>query len=173
MNIICFKWTDDSVTALRDGWAAGETMTELASLISERFGYVTRSAVAGKLKRVGLPRRRDNVLTKTTNIRTRSPELKTQDRAIRAHFGHVKRIIKSGKYAHRAVDVVTHWEDRETPHSPQSQPKTLLELSFRDCRWPIGDPGTRSFHFCGAPEANLAATRPYCLFHARIARRPK
>jgi GcrA cell cycle regulator len=34
------------------------------------------------------------------------------------------------------------------------------------CCWPIGEPGTASFHFCGK---NAATGRPYCEAHAEIA----
>jgi GcrA cell cycle regulator len=31
--------------------------------------------------------------------------------------------------------------------------KSLLELTNESCRWPIGDPAKKSFHFCRAPGA--------------------
>jgi GcrA cell cycle regulator len=47
--------------------------------------------------------------------------------------------------------------------------KTLFELTNDSCRWPHGQPGTKTFHFCGAPEADLEGGRPYCERHARRA----
>jgi GcrA cell cycle regulator len=47
--------------------------------------------------------------------------------------------------------------------------KTLLELTNDSCRWPHGQPGTKTFHFCGAPGADLEGGRPYCERHARRA----
>ena len=45
---------------------------------------------------------------------------------------------------------------------------TLLELGERKCRWPINDPGSNNFCFCGnEPVKGL----PYCLGHTRIAYR--
>ena len=35
-----------------------------------------------------------------------------------------------------------------------------------ECQWPIGEPGTRGFRFCGEP---AQAGKPYCLSHCRIA----
>jgi hypothetical protein len=40
--------------------------------------------------------------------------------------------------------------------------KTLLELETGDCRWPVGDPRSDGFHFCGAPQM---LGRPYCITH--------
>jgi GcrA cell cycle regulator len=38
--------------------------------------------------------------------------------------------------------------------------------SLRSCCWPIGEPGTREFRFCGS-EADPG--RPYCAEHSAIA----
>ena len=42
----------------------------------------------------------------------------------------------------------------------------LPRASLRSCCWPIGEPGTREFRFCGA-EADPG--RPYCADHSAIA----
>jgi GcrA cell cycle regulator len=43
---------------------------------------------------------------------------------------------------------------------------TLLELSDKICKWPIGHPGEPDFHFCGRP---VQAGFPYCGEHCAIA----
>jgi GcrA cell cycle regulator len=43
---------------------------------------------------------------------------------------------------------------------------TMLDLTHKTCRWPIGDPTEASFHFCGHPPV---PGRPYCPYHHRIA----
>jgi GcrA cell cycle regulator len=63
------------------------------------------------------------------------------------------------------------------PTKPQIKPaapvmasgKTLFELTNDSCRWPHGQPGTKTFHFCGAPGADLEGGRPYCERHMRRA----
>ena len=47
--------------------------------------------------------------------------------------------------------------------------KALFELTNDSCRWPHGQPGTKAFHFCGAPGADLEGGRPYCERHMRRA----
>jgi GcrA cell cycle regulator len=47
--------------------------------------------------------------------------------------------------------------------------KTLLDLEPDDCRWPIGEPRSPDFHFCGKPHA---AGRPYCEHHWSMAFQP-
>jgi GcrA cell cycle regulator len=56
------------------------------------------------------------------------------------------------------------------PAAPAMAPgKTLFELTNGSCRWPRGQPGTKTFFFCGAPGADLEGGRPYCERHARRA----
>ena len=47
--------------------------------------------------------------------------------------------------------------------------KTLFELNNHTCRWPIGNPRTAGFHFCGEAGADLENGRPYCERHAKRA----
>jgi hypothetical protein len=44
---------------------------------------------------------------------------------------------------------------------------TLLELTSRSCRWPIGDSRKADFYFCGA----ATSEQPYCEVHRVIAYR--
>ncbi len=43
---------------------------------------------------------------------------------------------------------------------------TLMELTERTCKWPIGDPATEDFWFCGLPSV---AGKPYCEAHVGVA----
>lgn len=52
---------------------------------------------------------------------------------------------------------------------PMGQRRTLLELNEFTCRWPIGDPGTPDFFFCGT---QAVTGLPYCACHSRIAYQP-
>ena len=47
--------------------------------------------------------------------------------------------------------------------------RSLLELQQWHCRWPVGDPSSENFGFCGNMRI---AGLPYCAAHARIAYRP-
>lgn len=46
---------------------------------------------------------------------------------------------------------------------------TILSLTERMCKWPIGDPKSPDFHFCGKP---TQLGMPYCAEHAAIAYQP-
>ena len=46
---------------------------------------------------------------------------------------------------------------------------SLLELTEKTCKWPIGDPATSEFWFCGHPSEQ---GKPYCEAHVSIAFQP-
>ncbi len=45
----------------------------------------------------------------------------------------------------------------------------LMELTERTCKWPIGDPATEEFWFCGLPSQS---GKPYCEAHVGVAFQP-
>ena len=45
----------------------------------------------------------------------------------------------------------------------------LMELTERTCKWPIGDPATEDFYFCGLP---VQQGKPYCEAHVGVAFQP-
>ncbi len=46
---------------------------------------------------------------------------------------------------------------------------SLLDLTERLCKWPIGDPTDANFHFCGLP---AVPGKPYCSAHVAVAFQP-
>ncbi|MCV2880082.1 GcrA cell cycle regulator [Sedimentimonas flavescens] len=46
---------------------------------------------------------------------------------------------------------------------------SLMELTERTCKWPIGDPATDNFYFCGLPSQ---PGKPYCEAHVGVAFQP-
>jgi GcrA cell cycle regulator len=47
---------------------------------------------------------------------------------------------------------------------------TVLTLGAHMCKWPIGDPSSEGFTFCGRRSSEGA---PYCVEHARVAYQPQ
>jgi GcrA cell cycle regulator len=64
--------------------------------------------------------------------------------------------------AHRPPAVPAQAEERGAA--------TVLTLGAHMCKWPIGDPATDDFTFCGRRSTDEG---PYCVEHARIAYRPQ
>lgn len=55
------------------------------------------------------------------------------------------------------------------PKRPLREPKDDSDKPAREgrtCQWPIGDPSTSDFHFCGAKRM---PARPYCAEHIQMA----
>lgn len=46
---------------------------------------------------------------------------------------------------------------------------TLMELTEKTCKWPVGDPATPNFWFCGLP---VQPGKPYCEAHVGVAFQP-
>lgn len=51
----------------------------------------------------------------------------------------------------------------------KSRKLSLMDLTERTCKWPIGDPATDKFWFCGLPSQ---AGKPYCETHVSVAFQP-
>ena len=44
-----------------------------------------------------------------------------------------------------------------------------MELTEKTCKWPVGDPATEDFWFCGL---GVEAGKPYCEAHNAVAFQP-
>ena len=135
-------WTDERVELLKKLWQDGLS----ASQIAKQLGGVTRNAVIGKVHRLGLAGRASPSRAERPRVSLpKSPSMRT----------HVP-----------AVQVVE--EDPLT--LDDGSHATVLTISDRMCRWPIGDPAASEFHFCGhSPKSGS----PYCEAHARKAYQPQ
>jgi GcrA cell cycle regulator len=51
---------------------------------------------------------------------------------------------------------------------PMSLRVTIIDLKEAMCRWPLGDPTSSEFRYCGSP----AASGPYCTHHGKLAYQP-
>jgi len=114
----------------------------------------TATAIAARLRMS-----RSAVLGKVFRLRLR-PAAKATAAAARSN----RKILNR---RHKSRPPIKH---RAKPPAPaMASGKTLFELTNDSCRWPHGQPGTKAFHFCGAPGADLEGGRPYCERHARRA----
>jgi GcrA cell cycle regulator len=142
-------WSDDRVETLKRLWLEGLS----AAQVARQLGGVSRNAVIGKLHRLGLS-------------------------GVRAASARPRRI--AGPAARRARPT----QPRRRP-KPSVLPAAVLPIPVdpgepglvRDatglrphmCKWPIGDPLSDAFSFCGRPALSGG---PYCPAHTRLAHRP-
>jgi GcrA cell cycle regulator len=62
-------------------------------------------------------------------------------------------------------------QPRPSPVKVTTKRRVVVEFTGPSCSWPIGHPGEKTFHFCGAQPV---PGKPYCAEHAALAYiRPK
>jgi GcrA cell cycle regulator len=152
------SWTDERVELLKKLWSDGLS----ASQIAAELGGITRNAVIGKVHRLGLSGRAKS--GSSASPRPRKPR----------SASHMLRI---GRASIRGNTALAHAYDFELETEPElidniipiGQRRTILELNEQTCRWPVGDPGSSDFFFCGG---NAITGLPYCAYHARVAYQP-
>ncbi|HZP78919.1 MAG TPA: GcrA family cell cycle regulator [Pseudolabrys sp.] len=151
------SWTDERVELLKKLWADGLS----ASQIAGELGGITRNAVIGKVHRLGL------------SGRAKSPS-SAAPRPRKARATHMLRVSRPSIRGNTALQHAYDYEVEPEPEViekviPIGQRRTLLELTEATCRWPIGDPGSTDFFFCGG---NTVESLPYCAYHSRVAYQP-
>lgn len=122
------QWNEKRLEKLKKLWELGLPISQ----IGEKLG-VSRNAIAGKVHRMGLPKRQSPI----------------------ANNGN-----KSGaSTARRKPEAMPILNRSDLP----------LKLALRNitwsrskCSWPIGDPQSTDFHFCGD---NVVTGKPYCNDH--------
>jgi GcrA cell cycle regulator len=153
-------WSDDRVEQLKKLWEAGLS----ASQIAAELGNVTRNAVIGKVHRLGLSGRAKSPATAAPRQRKAAPRPAQ-------HMMRVTRPVSRGNTALAHVFEVEVETDPVTFDNvvPMSQRRSLLELNEATCHWPVGDPSSPDFFFCGG---KALSGLPYCAQHSRLAYQP-
>ncbi|MCW5723360.1 MAG: GcrA cell cycle regulator [Maricaulaceae bacterium] len=149
------SWTDERVEMLKKLWADGLS----ASQIAKQIGGVTRNAVIGKVHRLGLSGRA------------------TPSRPVRRIARPAPRprpAASPGVNGVRAERPAAPAEPPPPPLEPEMLPNgeyaTVMTLKDSMCKWPIGDPASAEFRFCGRRTSPGDA---YCEAHARLAYQPQ
>jgi GcrA cell cycle regulator len=149
-------WTEEIVDRIKQMWAAGRSARQIAE---ELDCGLTRSAVIGKLHRLGLTRSYSPGVAR----RAQTPTLR-EDAAPRQRL---RRLSNRGtRLEWREVFAPVALPPSSAETNAGSRGKTLMELCDWHCRWPIGDPCNPGFVFCG--DERLAGSS-YCAHHARMA----
>lgn len=176
------SWTDERVETLKKMWGEGQS----ASQIAKELGSVTRNAVIGKVHRLGLSNRAGGTPAKPAAKEKAAPAAKpTQGKAEAKPVAEAasepaerpiiplrRQIIPAGQplppqpsaneISPEALASVREVEKK-------SKKITLMELTERTCKWPVGDPATDDFWFCGL---TVQAGKPYCEAHVSVAFQP-
>ena len=187
------SWTDDRVEVLKKMWGEGRS----ASQIAKELGGVTRNAVIGKVHRLGLSNRTTagaaakaepkakaapKVQAKAKPAAPAEPEVKTNadkpdlktEPAISPNAVRPPRnqIIPAGQPLPpqpSANEISPEALAKVNEIEKKAKKLSLMELTERTCKWPVGDPATEDFWFCGLP---VKQGKPYCEAHVGVAFQP-
>ena len=182
------SWTDERVEALKAMWAEGKS----ASHIAKELGGVTRNAVIGKVHRLGLSNRGPNgerpdeteIAAAPEPAPGPQPEIAGEPEPIEAEPPRPKESApvqpirpKSGVPVMgqalppqpTGAEITSEALANLAEVAKKARRLTLMQLTERTCKWPIGDPATDDFWFCGLP---CVAGKPYCETHVAVAFQP-
>ncbi|ASM71287.1 MULTISPECIES: GcrA family cell cycle regulator [Roseobacteraceae] len=185
------SWTDDRVELLKKMWGEGQS----ASQIAKELGGVTRNAVIGKVHRLGLSNRAGTGTTAKAEPKAKpAPKTEAKPKMEAAAKPRPKaepkpqeepvpetrlavmparaKIIPAGQPLPpqpSANEISPEALAKVSEIEKKAKRLSLMELTERTCKWPVGDPATEDFWFCGLP---VQAGKPYCEAHVGVAFQP-
>ena len=152
------EWNDETIARIRALWSEGHSTAE----IGRRMG-ISKNAVVGKAHRLSLPARPSPIRRGTGEKRasTRSPIRRVTGPTLPA-LQSVPRPVQAAPPA--PIGFAPAPKPPVVLRTVPSQPRPSGRIS--SCCWPLGEPGTPDFHFCGDP---TMPAKPYCDEHAALA----
>ena len=159
------SWTDERVQTLSKLWLEGRSASQIAAELG--LG-VTRNAVIGKVHLLGLAGRPKAAVPTAAGSRTKPKlvarpaveETPATEPVFDTVVAPVPVPMKPFVAPVASNDVVI----------PATERVTIMDLRESSCRWPMGDPTTSEFRFCGARTG--VGSGPYCTAHSRMAFQP-
>ena len=162
-------WTDERIELVRTLWSQGASAQRIAR---ELGAGISRGAVLGKIHRLGIVEMSPNSGARRSEGNDAGLVVKREHGVAGESPGGQGELPNSRCELPAWVrDAEPYIDDpRMDAGIPASQRRTLLELSGRACRWPVGDPSCSDFFFCGA---EAVPGTPYCVAHCARAYRPE
>ena len=182
------SWTDERVELLKKMWGEGQS----ASQIAKELGGVTRNAVIGKVHRLGLSNRTTGAAPAKAEPKEKpapapkaeakpkpAPKTEPARPAAAAPAAEAKpatpprrQIIPAGQPLSpqpSANEISPEALAKVNEVEKKAKKLSLMELTEKTCKWPVGDPATDDFWFCGLP---AEPGKPYCEAHVGVAFQP-
>jgi GcrA cell cycle regulator len=160
-------WTDERIEILKKLWADGLS----ASQIATELGGVTRNAVIGKVHRLGLSGRAKGSASTVPRVRkpvTRSSPARTIQQHTTSYATRGNAALKPIMMTETALVALQDQRVEEVVVA-MSRRISIMELRDGVCKWPLGDPMSADFVYCGADSEKTAV---YCTCHSRMAYQP-
>jgi GcrA cell cycle regulator len=163
------SWTSEQDGMLQKLWSDGKSAGECANEINVAFGTrLSRNACLGRIYRKGWGAR--DVVASKGGKRSGAGQRTSISPAPNPGVGRPARSERRNIAVAlpKAVEFIEPVSDAVV--IPLTRRVTLMELRETTCRFPIGDPRSDDFHYCGAHKP--VAGGPYCASHAAIAYTP-
>lgn len=156
-------WNVEQTDLLVKLWTDELSCSAIAAELNHQTGsHFSRNAVIGKVHRLSLPTRGSSFQYQHLTDEQKAQRKRKRDATFRERrrqaSTHARRINSPRLFLVSAPSI----NDLEIP---VGQRKTLAQLDNCHCRWPVGEPGSPGFFFCGAPEADVHRGRSYCPSH--------
>lgn len=180
------SWTDERVEMLKTMWSEGKS----ASQIAKELGGVTRNAVIGKVHRLGLSNRVGGMDRAEDDVEVGAfaeapapdPVPEPQVDPQPASAAAVRPMAREPAPAVRpktpgqplppqpaGSEISAEALANLAEVAKKARRLTLMQLTERTCKWPVGDPATDDFWFCGL---STVPGKPYCETHVAVAFQP-
>lgn len=159
------SWTQAQLRELRQRWSRGVPASQIARALG---GGISRNAVLAKVRRLGLAARRTHERRPSARSTIRAISFDAIPDRLRPRKHHSNR--EQPRYPTWVIAASPYVEDPGLDAAiPVPQRRTLIELSGQTCRWPVGDPASPDFFFCGGATHDA---HPYCRDHCARAYQP-
>ena len=176
------SWTDERVEVLKKMWGEGQSASQIAKVL----GGVTRNAVIGKVHRLGLSNRVGGGGSAKAGGKERpvNPVAAAPSAARHQAVQSAPLPVRKPVIPLRRPIIPAGQPLPPQPSANEISPETLasvrevekkakriglMDLTERTCKWPIGDPATDDFWFCGLA---VQTGKPYCEAHVSVAFQP-
>ncbi|TQS71542.1 GcrA cell cycle regulator [Rhodobacteraceae bacterium] len=193
------SWTDERVETLKKMWAEGQSASQIAKELGgvtrnavigkvHRLGLSNRTGAAGAEPAAAkpaapAPEAKPSAAPKAapapepTRAAPPEPAAKPdveeeEEEVVAAPTPPRRQIIPAGQPLPpqpSANEISPEALARVGEIEKHAKKIGLMELTERTCKWPIGDPATDDFWFCGLPSQ---AGKPYCEAHVGVAFQP-
>ena len=193
------SWTDERVELLKKMWSEGQSASQIAKELGgvTRNAVIGKVHRLGLSNRTGpgngaaaQPAAADKPARETAEAKPAKPaakpskpatapkaepaaEDKTEDEPAAPPMSAARRaIIPAGQPLPpqpSANEISPEALAKVNEIEKSAKKLSLMELTERTCKWPVGDPATEDFWFCGLP---VQQGKPYCEAHVGVAFQP-
>ncbi len=193
------SWTDDRVETLKKMWTEGQSASQIAKELggvtrNAVIGKVHRLGLSNRTEEEAEPVAKAEAKVEAkveTKVEAKpepkveiKPEAPKYEAAPEQRASSISPMMSVAPVPMRKVIIPAGQPLPPQPSANEISPEalasvrevekramrlTLMDLTERTCKWPIGDPATPEFWFCGLPSQ---PGKPYCEAHVGVAFQP-